>query len=45
MYDSLYIDSLYKSGAEIKKYQFEITPSNRKHDVYDALDRIIPRTV
>jgi two-component system phosphate regulon sensor histidine kinase PhoR len=40
-YDSLYIDSLYKSGSEIKKYQFEITPSNRKQDVYDALDRFI----
>jgi two-component system phosphate regulon sensor histidine kinase PhoR len=40
-YDSLYIDSLYKSGSEIKKYQFEITPSNRKHDVYDALDRFL----
>lgn len=40
-YDLLYIDSLYKSGNEIKKYQFEIAPSNRKHDVYDALDRFL----
>lgn len=40
-YDSLYIDSLYKSGNNIKKYQFEIEPSSRKHDMYDALDRFI----
>ncbi|MDR3339515.1 MAG: HAMP domain-containing histidine kinase [Candidatus Symbiothrix sp.] len=40
-YDSLYIDSLYKSGKEIKKYQFEIAPSGRKHDAYDALDRFL----
>jgi hypothetical protein len=40
-YDSLYIDSLYKSGTEIKKYRFEIAPSNRKQDIYDALDRFI----
>jgi two-component system phosphate regulon sensor histidine kinase PhoR len=40
-YDSLYIDSLYKAGREIKKYQFDIEPSGRKHDVYDALDRFI----
>jgi two-component system phosphate regulon sensor histidine kinase PhoR len=40
-YDSLYIDSLYKSGAEIKKYQFEIKSSDRKQDVYDALDRFL----
>jgi len=40
-YDSLYIDSLYKSGAEIKKYQFETNPSDYKHDIYDALDRFL----
>jgi len=40
-YDSLYIDSLYQLGADIKKYQFDIAPSENKHDVYDALDRFL----
>ena len=40
-YDSLYIDSLYKSGTDIRKYQFEVESSNHKQDVYDALDRFL----
>ncbi|GHT69373.1 hypothetical protein AGMMS50239_36050 [Bacteroidia bacterium] len=38
-HDSLYIDSLYKSGKEIIKNQFAIDAPNHKLDVYDALDR------
>lgn len=40
-YDSLYIDSLYKAGKDIKKHQFTIAPSDRNHDVYNALDRFL----
>jgi len=40
-YDSLYIDHLYKSGKDIKNHQYEIESSDRKQDVYDALDRFL----
>jgi two-component system phosphate regulon sensor histidine kinase PhoR len=41
-YDSLYIDSLYQAGKEMKKYQFSIDVSDRKYeDVYNALNRFL----
>ena len=38
-YDSLYVDSLYKSGKDINKYFFKIEVIDKKNDVYDALER------
>jgi len=40
-YDSLFVDSLYRTGKEISRHQFEIRAPDRQHDVYEALGRFI----
>lgn len=38
-YDSLKIDSLYKTGKDIRKYTFRVEIPNQKYDAFDTLNR------